>query len=365
MPASPQPQAAPQVLAGGEGSLRILELNRPEALNALTLEMIRAMAGFLDHYEGAPAAGYVALKGAGPRGLCAGGDIRTLYNSIVAGDGWAETFWAEEYALNARIGEYPKPYISLMDGIVMGGGVGVSAHAKFRVVTEKTKIAMPEVGIGLIPDVGGTWLLSRAPGEVGTCLALTGMTVGGADAIYAGLADYFVEASRLDNLLRAVGTLPVPADRAALAALLQTYHQPHANSLLKANRATIDHCFAFDRVEDIVSALEKSQSPFAAEILAQVRAKSPINLKVTLKLLRKARQASSLRDCLEGEFTAIMQAIRHPDAAEGIRAAVIDKDRNPKWRPSHLAEVDETDLEPYFAASPRMKIPFHAPETSS
>jgi enoyl-CoA hydratase len=365
MTASPQPQAAPQVVAGGEGSLRIIELNRPEALNALTLEMIRAMSGFLDHYEAAPAAGYVALRGAGPRGLCAGGDIRTLYNSILTGDGWAETFWAEEYALNARIGEYPKPYISLMDGIVMGGGVGVSAHARYRIVTEKTKIAMPEVGIGLIPDVGGTWLLSRAPGETGTCLALTGMTVGGADAVYADLADYFVEAAKLDQLLSAVSRLPAPADPTALRALLNTYHEPHTSSLLKANRATIDRCFAYDRVEDIISALEKSQTPFAADVLGQIRAKSPINLKVTLKLLRHARKANSLRDCLESEFTAIMQAIRHPDAAEGIRAAVIDKDRNPKWRPSHLAEVDETDLEPYFAASPRMKIPFHSPEAPS
>jgi enoyl-CoA hydratase len=365
MSADPLQHATPQILIGGEGALRVIELNRPEALNALTLEMIRAMAAYLDHFETAPAAGYVALRGAGSRGLCAGGDIRTLYNSILSGDGWAEAFWAEEYALNARIGEYPKPYISLMDGIVMGGGVGVSAHAKYRIVTERTKIAMPEVGIGLIPDVGGTWLLSRAPGETGTCLALTGMTVGGADAVYAGLADYFVEAAKLDDLLKAVAALPAPADPAALTALLKSHHQPHATSLLLVNRKTIDACFAKDRVEDIILALERTQTPFARDVLAQMRAKSPVNLKVTLELLRRARTANNLRACLESEFTAIMQAIRHPDAVEGIRAAVIDKDRNPKWRPAHLAEVDQTDLEPYFAAKPRMTIPFHEPETLS
>ena len=353
---------SPQVLVDGEGALRTIELNRPEALNALTLEMVQAMTNLLDHFETAHAVGYVALKGAGTRGLCAGGDIRTLYNSIREQDGWAETFWAEEYALNARIAAYPKPYIAIMDGIVMGGGIGVSAHAKYRIVTERTKVAMPEVGIGLIPDVGGTWLLSRSPGEIGTCLALTGMTVGGTDAIYAGLADSFIEASQIPPLLSAIGQLPAKADPAALSALLDSYHQPHAVSLLKANRATIDACFAFDTVEDIFAHLERVETPFAKDVLTQMHTKSPTALKVTLRLLRQAREAKTLEECLNHEFDAIMQSTRHPDSVEGIRAAVIDKDRNPKWQPDTLAGVSMDMLAPYFKKTDRKQIAFHAPE---
>lgn len=363
MPSKAAPVPHPQVLIGSEGPLRIIELNRPEALNALTLEMIRAMTGFLDHFESAHAVSYVVLKGAGERGLCAGGDIRTLYNSIRAHDDWAETFWAEEYALNARIADYPKPYVSLMDGIVMGGGIGVSAHGKYRVVTERTKVAMPEVGIGLIPDVGGTWLLSRAPGEVGTCLALTGMTIGGADAIYANLADTFIEAAKLPELIDAIAQLPPDNDGAALRTLLASYHQPHATSLLKANRATIDACFTADTVEEILARLEKASTPFAADVLTQMRAKSPTSLKVTLELLRRARAATSLRACLENEFTAILYATSQPDSVEGIRAAVIDKDRNPKWQPATLDCVSAASLEPYFKKTNRKEIAFHTPES--
>lgn len=359
------PQSLPQVLIGSYGPLRVIELNRPEALNALTLDMVRAMTGFLDHFEIAPAVGYIVLQGAGTRGLCAGGDIRTLYNSIRAHDDWAETFWAEEYALNARIADYPKTFIAIMDGIVMGGGIGVSAHAKYRIVTERTKVAMPEVGIGLIPDVGGTWLLSRSPGETGTCLALTGMTVGGADAIYAGLADTFIEAAQLPRIIAGIAQLPIKPDAAALAALLASYHRPQADSLLEANRAGIDACFSADTVEEIVARLERAGTLFAANVLAQMRAKSPTSLKVTLKLLRLGREAASLRQCLDNEFTAILYAASQPDSVEGIRAAVIDKDRNPKWQPARLEDVSDDALAAHFKKSPRKDIGFHTPETST
>ncbi len=353
-------EAASQVLITADGPLRVLQLNRPEALNALTLEMVRDMRAALDQFETAASVGYVVLMGAGTRGLCAGGDIRTLYHSALKNDSWAETFWAEEYALNARIASYPKPYIALMDGIVMGGGVGVSAHARYRIVTERTKIAMPEVGIGLIPDVGGTWLLSRSPGEAGTFLALTGMTVSGTDAIYARLADCLIAAERLPQLVAEIAKLPVKPDHAALTALLDAAREPAASGILKANASTIDQCFSAASVEDIMARLDAANTPFAAEALMQMRAKSPTALKVTLELLRRARSSRSLEDCLEHEFDAIMHAKAQPDGTEGIRAAVIDKDRDPKWKPARLADVTSASLAAFFRKQTgRKPIPFH------
>jgi len=362
-PADAIAEVKDHVLLERRGSLATIWLNRQEALNALTLGMVREMSRLLDQMEGEPAVACVALRGRGDRALCAGGDIRTLYNSALRPDGWPEIFWAEEYALNARIARYPKPYVAFMDGIVMGGGIGVSAHGSHRIVTERTKVAMPEVGIGLIPDVGGTWLLSRPQGEVGTCLALTGMTVGGSDAIHAGLADHFISSARLDSVAEALAGLPAGADRDAVSSLLRSFDTQPPASVLEANRAVIDTAMRFDTAEAIEVALGRAENTFAKEILANMRAKSPTSLKVALRLLRLGRSSKRLEDCLQREFSAVLHATRLArDMVEGIRAAVIDKDRNPKWQPPALSDVTEADVAAFLSEPLPGPIPFHAQE---
>src|SRR6201999_2392846 len=194
-----------------EGAAGIIRLNRPKAINAMTYEMSLGIDAALDRFESDPAVAVVILEGAGERGLCAGGDIRGLYESAKAGGDLGKIFWRQEYVMNARIAKFPKPYVAFMDGLVMGGGVGLSAHARHRVVTEKTKLAMPEVGLGFFPDVGGTWLLSRSPGEIGTYFGLTGQTMNGPDAIYARFADAVVPAAKLASLREALTSIPAAA----------------------------------------------------------------------------------------------------------------------------------------------------------
>ena len=348
-----------EIIVTTDGPVRVITLNRPEALNALTLGMVRTLRIVLDEFDRDPNVECILLTGAGDRGLCAGGDVRTLYHSCLEKDRWAETFLAEEYALNARISSYRKPFVAIMDGFVMGGGVGVSAHARYRVVTGRSKVAMPEVGIGLIPDVGGTWLLSRGPGETGTYLALTGVTINAADAIYVGLADFHVEASRLSALTSALSKMPAGLTNTATANVIQSFQSVAASGLLHVHRALIDTCFAHQSVEAILAALAKAQQPFADATAATMLAKSPTSLKVTLKLLRLARSAPSLEDCLKREYAAILEATRGPDPVEGIRAAVIDKDRKPRWKPARLEDVGDADIEAFLNAKPRMSIPFH------
>src|SRR5262249_41740945 len=194
----------PDLIAGREGSAGIIRLNRPKAINAVTLEMFRDIDRALDQFEADPAVAIIVLEGAGERGLCAGGDIRALWESSKVNGDLGKILWREEYILNARIAKFPKPYVAFMDGIVMGGGVGLSAHASHRVVTDRTKLAMPEAGLGFFPDVGGTYLLSRSPGEIGTFFGLTGQTMNGPDAIYAKFADAVVPAAKLPELREAL-----------------------------------------------------------------------------------------------------------------------------------------------------------------
>lgn len=352
-----------QVLLRTQGSLRTIVLNRPEALNALSLEMIQDVAHALEETERDQAARCVLIRGAGDRGLCAGGDIRRLYQSLEHPDGWPARMWAQEYALNAYMARYPKPLVALMDGVVMGGGIGVAAHARHRIVTERTKAAMPEVGIGLIPDIGGTWLLSRVPGEIGTCLALTGMTIGPADAIAAGLADYFVQYAHIDELAREIAGLPPVFSAAAVKALLLRYSEEPPAAVLVPHRNVIDSCMTGDRVEDIIARLEESGDAFAAGLADAIRTKSPTSLKVTLRLLRLARGARCLEECLEREYRAVLRATAAGrDFKEGIRAAVIDKDRNPKWQPADLDSVTQAEVDTYLNYQPKFAIPFRGGE---
>ncbi|MFF8812754.1 enoyl-CoA hydratase/isomerase family protein [Streptomyces pactum] len=331
------------VLVGTDGHAGRLVLNRPRALNALTHTMVRDIATALDAWEADDSVAAVVVTGAGDRGLCAGGDIRAIHDDVRAGGGRASAdFWRDEYRLNARIARYPKPYVAFMDGIVMGGGVGVSAHGSVRIATERSRIAMPETGIGFIPDVGGTFLLSRAPGELGTHLALTAAAVGAADAVLCGLADHYVPSARLPEAVAALAT-------SSPGEVVARYAEEPPPGVLADQREWIDHCYAGGSVEEIVERLLATGEPAAKEAAQSVLAKSPTSLKVTLAALRRARGLDSLEHVLEQEYRVSCAGLSAPDLVEGIRAQVVDKDRRPRWSPAALSEVTPEDVARFFA----------------
>ena len=337
------------LIARREGSAGIIRLNRPKAINAVTLEMIRDIEKALDAFETDPDVVVILLEGAGERGLCAGGDIRALWESSKVRGDLGKILWREEYILNARIAKFPKPYVAFMDGIVMGGGVGLSAHSSHRVVTEKTKLAMPEVGLGFFPDVGGTWLLSRAPGEIGTYFGLTGQTMNGADAIYAGFADAVVPSDKLPALREVLTKVRRGTSSAEVKTLIDRFATGATAGPVAAMQPKIDGWLARDRMEDIVTALQRDGSELAQATLKTLGEKSPRGMVVTLKLLRLARASSSLEECLVREYRAALEVFASDDFREGVRAAVIDKDRSPKWSPSRIEDVTSDMVAPYFA----------------
>ena len=332
-----------------EGSAGIIRLNRPKALNAMTLEMSLGIDAALDRFESDPAIAVVLLEGAGERGLCAGGDIRGLYESSRAGGDLGKIFWRQEYIMNARIAKFPKPYVAFMDGLVMGGGVGLSAHARHRVVTEKTRLAMPEVGLGFFPDVGGTWLLSRSPGEIGTYFGLTGQTMNGPDAIHARFADAVVPSNKLSALREVLTKIRPGTASGEVQTLIDGFATGETAGPVAAMQARIDGWFGHDRIEDIFAALRRDGSEFEQSTLRTLNEKSPRGMVVSLKLLRLGRGSSSLEACLTREYRAALEVFRSDDFREGVRAAVIDKDRSPKWSPPRVEDVTPAMLAPYFA----------------
>ncbi len=331
-----------EVLVRHDGSVGILTLNRPKAINSLTHRMVTAMSTALTAWADNDDISAVILDGAGGRGLCAGGDVVAIYHSAKAGGADARAFWFDEYRLNSLISHYPKPYVALMDGIVMGGGVGVSAHGGVRVVTETVKVAMPEVGIGFIPDVGGTYLLSRAPGGLGLHAALTGAPFGAGDAIAMGFADYFVPHGELSAF-----TAAVVAD--GVSAALGVFAQEPPPSPLAAQRDWIDSCYAGATVADIIAALRAHTDGAAHEAADLIATRSPIACSVTLAAVRRAAALPSLDDVLVQEYRVSCASLRSHDLVEGIRAQLVDKDRNPRWSPASLAEVTDADVDTYFA----------------
>src|SRR5713226_1214313 len=338
------------LIARREGACGVIRLNRPKTINAVTLEMFRDVDKALDAFEADPAIGLILLEGAGERGLCAGGDIRALYeNSKVKGD-LGKILWREEYILNARIAKFPKPYVAFMDGIVMGGGVGLSAHGRHRVVTERTKLAMPEVGLGFFPDVGGTWLLVRSPGEIGTYFGLTGQTMNGPDAIHARFADAVVPSGQLEALREALIQVRAGATSDEIKTIIDGFATGETSGPVAAMQSRIDGWFAYNRMQDIVAGLQRDGSELAQSTLKTLNEKSPRGMVVTLKLLRLARESSSLEECLVREYRAALQVFASDDFREGVRAAVIDKDRNPKWSPPGIEDVTPEMVAPYFAA---------------
>jgi enoyl-CoA hydratase len=341
-----------------EGAAGIIRLNRPKAINAMTLEMSEGIDAALDRFESDPAVAVVILEGAGERGLCAGGDIRGLYESSKAGGDLGKRFWRQEYVMNARIAKYPKPYVAFMDGLVMGGGVGLSGHARHRVVTEKTKLAMPEVGLGFFPDVGGTWLLSRSPGELGAFFGLTGLTMNGPDAVFSRFADAVVPSVKLPSLRDALTTVRPGSTSNEVDKVIAGFATGESAGPVAARQASIDGWFAHDRMEDIFASLSRDDSEFAQSTLKTLSEKSPRGMVVTLKLLRMARSASSLEECLVREYRAALVVFRSDDFREGVRAAVIDKDRNPRWSPSRIEDVTPEIVARYFAPHDDDEIKF-------
>jgi enoyl-CoA hydratase len=339
------PPATDEVLIRREGRAGRMTMNRPEALNALTYAMVAPIRAALRAWKDDPAVELVLVDGAGDRGLCAGGDVRSLYESRTQGSGLARAFWRDEYRLNALIGRYPKPYVALQDGIVMGGGIGLSSHGSHRVVTERSQLAMPETGIGLIPDVGGTWLLANAPGETGVYLGLTGEIMGAADAIHARFSDALVPSARLPALIARL----VDPGGGAVGEVVRSLAEDPGESQLGRRHAAIDAAFAGEDVERIHMALAGIEDEWAAKARAALVLKSPKALKLTLAAIRQARHLPSLEEALKAEYRLTVRLFEDGEFPEGVRALLIDKDRKPRWSPPSLGEVTPDFVARYLA----------------
>ncbi len=330
----------PTVVTSRDGRIGRILLNRPRALNALDLAMIRACAAILETWREDPHVDAVVIEGAGDRAFCAGGDIRALRDGQLSGDrASVDQFFTEEYALNVTIATYPKPYIALIDGICMGGGIGMSVHAPYRVATEYAGFAMPETAIGFFPDIGATFLLPRLPGELGTYLGLTGLRINGGDSVHAGLATHFTSRARLPDLSSALA-------RDGIAALA-VYNEPLPAFSLADHRAAIDHCFAAATVGEIVARLEATHADWATAALKSLHHVSPSALHWTLRALRRGRDLT-LKQALAAEFALTRTTMAHPDFAEGVRAMIVDKDRTPAWQPTRIEDVDPNRIAALF-----------------
>ncbi len=333
------------LIASREGRLGRILLNRPQALNTLTLPMVREFRRALDTFGDDAGVNAVLVTGAGDRGLCAGGDVRFLYELDASQKRLFADFWREEYELNARIASFPKPYVVIMDGIVMGGGVGISAHGNRRIATERSRIAMPEVGIGFFPDVGASWLLSRA-GAVGLHMALSGTSATADDAMDAGLADLMIHSRDVERLIEELSTIERGDD--VDAALRRLARRPD-DGQLSQHRRLLAEATAHEKVVDMIAAFEREGSEFSLRAAAEIRSKSPTGLKVTRVLLQRAMRAPDLETCLTNEFKAACRMLETHDLYEGIRAAIIDKDRRPKWSPDRLDAVSDEAVEDILA----------------
>ena len=333
----------PEALIERRGSAGCIVLNRPKALNALTLGMVRAIAHALDAWECDAAVSLVVISGAGGRAFCAGGDIRQLYEQGLAGDHAAQlTLWREEYQLNHRIKFYPKPYVALVDGLVMGGGVGVSLHGSHVVASERYRFAMPEVGIGFFPDVGAAWRLARLPHCLGLYFALTGARAEAGDALALGLAQSFVASADFPGLRAALES------EAPVAEILARFAAPAPPSKLADDAPLIAACFASGDPAAILAALSAEGSPKALAVRASLAAKSPTSLSVAARQI--ARYGSlSFPDALRLDFRIVSRLGRGQDFYEGVRALIIDKDNRPAWRPQTLADVSGEAIDAYFA----------------
>ena len=323
----------PSVITARDGRVGRIRLNRPKALNALDQSMIRALTATLQAWRDDPHIHAVVIEGTGDRAFCAGGDIRALRQHQLDGNrAPVDAFFTEEYALNRMIAAYPKPYVALIDGICMGGGIGVSIYGAYRVATEHAMFAMPETAIGFFPDIGATFFLPRLPGMLGTYLGLTGARLHGADAVHTGFATHFTPRAEL------------PALSAALArdgvAALACHAAPLPDCSLRDLRPAIDRIFAADSVPEILHRLEAEKSEWASKTIEALRGVSPSALAWTLHILREGAHRT-LEQCLDAEFALTHTAMAHSDFIEGVRAMVVDKDRTPHWQPPRIEDVTQ------------------------
>jgi enoyl-CoA hydratase len=335
------------VLISIEARVGRIRLNRPKAIHALNTQMCAAMLDALAAWARDPAVEAVLIDHAEGRGFCAGGDIRMLAESG-AGDGArARDFFRLEYRLNHKLFTYAKPVVAVMDGITMGGGVGISQPARYRVATENTRFAMPETGIGLFPDVGGGWYLSRLPGRMGEYLALTGHRLNGSECLALGLATHFLPADRLNE-----AKARILADPQAIDAVLGDLSAPAPDAGILAHRAEIDRLFAADRLEQILSGLEADGGAWAADQLATLRTKSPQAMKVSLHLVREGRHMGSFEEEMVQEYAVATRVVQRHDFAEGVRALIVDKDNAPRWQPATPEGVSDHVIDQIFAPLP-------------
>ena len=342
-------QATELVLTETQSSLGVITLNRPRAVNSLNYEMLKGVDAALTEFEKDDAVQAVLIRGAGERGLCAGGDVVSLYRAIEKEDyEQGQEYFRVEYTLNHRIANFSKPYIAFMDGLVLGGGVGVSAHGSHRIVTENTKAGMPETVIGFSPDIGGLNILARAPHNFGTAMALTGIHVGAADAIAVGLADYFVPADKLEDLQK---SLTEVSSAEQVTEVMEKFAQDAGDSPFEENKEWIEIAFGEETPQEIVKALEKAaqgeSTGLAEELFAAILRNSPTGVKTALKAIRLAEK-QSLAQTLEQDYLTSCNAMRAHDMREGIRAQVVDKDRNPVWQPASFDQVSDELVDSFF-----------------
>ena len=320
-----------------EGKAGRITLNRPQALNAMTYAMCNDIKAAIDAWRDDPEVALVVIDAIGEKAFCAGGDIQQLYDTGIAGDfAFGQTFWADEYGLNVKIAQYPKPYVALMQGFTMGGGVGISCHGSHRIVGESSRIAMPECGIGLVPDVGGSWLLAQAPGYLGDYLGLTAARMGPGDAIFAGFADRYVQ---LVNWPALIHDLEQSGDVAALDEYVRTAPE----SKMATQLDDINALFAAGDLVEISAALKAVSGDFAAETLKAISRNAPLSMAVALETLRRLRADGGIRKALRLEYRFTARSMQHGDFLEGIRAAIIDKDRNPRWK-HQIDQVSAQDV---------------------
>jgi len=330
------------------GRAGVVILDRPKALNALTLPMVEAMQRQIDDWAGDADIAHVVLTSASEKAFCAGGDIRRIHDMGRAGDPALTDFFHEEYRLNRTIHRFPKPFTSLIDGICMGGGVGLSAHAPFRVGSEKTLFAMPEVAIGFFPDVGGTHMLSRMPGETGAYLAMTGGRLKAADCLAVGFLSHHVPSARMDELLEGLCEVADPAP------VIAAFHEPPGPAPIAAHRAAIDRLFGGDDAEAILERLEAESGADAAwahATAAGIRTKSPTSVAIALHQVRIGGSLS-FEECMRIEFRVVTHILEGHDFYEGVRSVLIDRDNAPAWRPARFEDLDRAAVEAHFTTVP-------------
>ena len=337
-----RPGMTDEVLYARDGCLGRIMLNRPKVINALTSQMVTSVLAQLEDWAQDDTVATVSIQGAGERGLCSGGDVRALRSNLVQGSAGAVQFWAHEYRMNAAISSYPKPFVAFMDGIVMGGGVGISAHGSLRLVTERSRIAMPETAIGYFPDVGSLFLLSRAPGEIGTHLAMSGLAIGGADAVTAGLADALIGSRDIPGLVERL---------AAGESLDADVGSTSTAGDLAADRDWVDSCYAGNDAVKILRALRAHPAPGAARSADVLETRSPLAVSVALEAIRRAARMDTLAEVLDQDLRLGSAFASSPDFVEGVRALLVDRDNAPRWRHKSLEDVDPAEVARLFSGS--------------